>query len=96
MKRTAISKYNYTGLNQNEIKIVKEKIMSAIAMKTANLMNDFADYEQNLILGIVKMMHDNLRKAQNVEYLNMVQEAIERVAEGGGTVREIIEVSDYD
>lgn|GEM_PF-4702967 len=70
--------------------------MSAIAMKTANLMNDFADYEQNLILGIVKMMHDNLRKAQNVEYLNMVQEAIERVAEGGGTVREIIEVSDYD
>jgi len=70
--------------------------MSAIAIKTANLMEDFAEHEQDIIFTFVKLMHDKLREARNVEYLNMVQGAINRLAAGGGTIREIIEVSEDD
>jgi hypothetical protein len=70
--------------------------MSATVLQTANLLNDFEESEQNLILGIVKLMHENQREKQNREYLERVQGAIDRVAAGGGTIRELIEVEDDD
>jgi hypothetical protein len=59
-------------------------------------MNDFDESDQTLIFGIVQAMHKNFIKAQNSEYEKMVQGAIDRIAAGGGTVRDIIEVCDND
>jgi len=68
--------------------------MSAIAIKTANLMEGLAEHEQNIIFEFAKLMHDKLREARNAEYLSIVQGAIDRLNAGDGVVREIIEVSD--
>ena len=68
--------------------------MSAIVMQTAHLLNDFTENEQTLIHDFVKAMHDNVKKARNAEYLAMVQGAIDRIAAGGGTIRDIIEGAD--
>ena len=57
--------------------------------------------EQDRILAMdfltrLAQVHEMEKKQQNTEYLNKVQRAIDQITQGGGTVRDIIEVSEYD
>ena len=71
--------------------------MTVTMQKATEIFGRLTEQDQTFALDFLARLerHNDLEKQlRNAEYLNRVQRAIDQIAQGKGTVREIIEVYD--
>ena len=73
--------------------------MVATARQAAETFERLSEHDRVLAMDFLTRLaqiHEIEKARQNEAYLNKVQRAIDQIEQGGGTVRDIIEVSEYD
>ena len=73
--------------------------MVATARQAAETFERLSEHDRIFAMDFLTRLAkvNEMEKArQNEAYLNKVQRAIDQIERGGGTIREIIEVPDYD
>ena len=73
--------------------------MVATARQAAETFERLSANDQILAMDFLTRLaqvHEMEKARQNEAFLNKVQRAIDQIEQGGGTVRDIIEVSEYD
>jgi len=74
-------------------------LMSAMAQQVVNNFCSLSESNQNFVANFIARIKKEEETGQENElhgigYLKMVQSAIDEIANGGGTIRELIEVGD--
>ena len=73
--------------------------MSAMAQQAISNFYTLNENEQSFVARLIMNMkseREQENELQGIGYIKMVQSAIDEIANGGGTVRDLIEVSECD
>ena len=71
--------------------------MTTAVQRAADVFAQLNEQDQNFAMDFLLRLEQSQqmeRQLNNIAYLNKVQRAIDQIAQGGGVVREIIEVED--